>query len=83
MVPPLSTPGAAVLEVSEIQDKGLDDEPNPRLSGPISSRRSKPEMTPENWDSSESSRIMPPLVGGSVINVPPWPSEVALKFDNV
>jgi hypothetical protein len=26
----------------------------------------------------------PPLVtGGSVISVPPWPSEVALKFDVV
>jgi hypothetical protein len=26
----------------------------------------------------------PPLViGGSVISVPPWPSEVALKFDTV
>jgi hypothetical protein len=25
----------------------------------------------------------PPEIGGSVINVPPWPSEVALKFDTV
>jgi hypothetical protein len=50
---------------------GLDDEPNPRLWGPISSQRSKPEMTPANCDSSESSRIRPPPEKNTPLAVPP------------
>src|SRR6202162_5834344 len=38
------------------QGMALDDDSNPRLWGPISPARSKPEMTPANCDSSESSR---------------------------
>jgi hypothetical protein len=40
---------------------------------------SLPEPVPEL----EAPDVPPPVIGGSVISVPPWPSEVALKFDAV